>query len=351
MRHQHGNITRRDFIGTASFAAAACAAGCATRGAAPGLRAAGDMRAVLLHLGHNMWKDSQTEMGLSEPHWDKAVRHMAACGLNTLVVDVGEGMRFESHPELAIRGSWAADKVRDFVRSANALGIEVVPKLNFSACHDAWLGEYHRMISTRKYYEVTADLIRETADAFCSPRYFHLGMDEEIFWHQRNYDIAIIRGAELWWHDLLHFVGCAEKAGCRAWIWSDFGWKHPDFVTRCPKSVLQSNWYYDDACTGFDVAKMSPKDPYRPMVAFFAELEKAGFDQVPCGSNWVSSQRREKKVDADGVIGDLVRHCRKTVAPERLKGFMMTSWNYITDDKSCAFACRGMDLLAEALKA
>lgn len=343
-------LTRRDFIGTASLAAGAALTGCATGSPVAAYRAPGDMRAVLLHLGHNMWKDSQTKLGLNEPLWDRAVRHVAESGLNTLVVDIGEGMRFESHPELAIEGSWSVDKVRDFVRSANALGIEVVPKLNFSACHDAWLGEYHRMISTRKYYEVVADLIREAADVFCSPRYFHLGMDEEIFWHQRNYDIAIIRGADLWWHDLLYFVGCAEKAGCRAWVWSDFGWKHPDFVTKCPKSVLQSNWYYDDDCTGFDVAKMDPKDPYRPMVGFFAELEKAGFDQVPCGSNWVSGQRREKKVDADGVIGDLVRHCRKTVAPERLKGFLMTSWNYITDEKSCAFACRGMDLLADALK-
>ena len=33
------DITRRDFIGTASLAAAACAAGCATRKAASGLRA------------------------------------------------------------------------------------------------------------------------------------------------------------------------------------------------------------------------------------------------------------------------------------------------------------------------
>lgn len=144
----------------------------------------------------------------------------------------------------------------------------------------------------------------------------------------------------------------AEKAGCRAWVWSDYAWKNREYLEKCPKSVLQSNWYYDDDCVGFDVDRIpEAKRGYRPMAALFANLEKAGFEQVPCGSNWVSSYRRKNNRNADEVIGELVRHCRKTVAPERLKGFLMTSWNYIVDEESCAFACRGMDLLADALKA
>ena len=27
-----------------------------------------------------------------------------------------------------------------------ALGIDLVPKLNFSTAHDLWLGDYHRMV-------------------------------------------------------------------------------------------------------------------------------------------------------------------------------------------------------------
>lgn len=345
------SVSRRDFIRLSSLAVAGRAVGCTSPGARgdSAFRAFGDMRAVLLHLGNNMWETCQTRLELDERLWLKAVHHMSERGLNTLLVDIGEGMCFESHPELAVAGSWSVAKMRNFVDSANAIGIEVVPKLNFSTAHDAWLGEYHRMVSTRKYYEVVADLIHETVQVFGNPRYFHLGMDEETYRHQRAYDMAIVRGNDLWWHDFLYLVGKTEGEGCRAWVWSDYGWKHPEYIRRCPKTVLQSNWYYDDDCTGFDVGKMDPKDPYRPYVAFFSELEKAGFDQVPCGSNWVSDQRLAKKVNADGVIGDLVRHCRKTIAPARLKGFLMTSWNYITDEKSCDFACRGMDLLAEAL--
>lgn len=345
------NLSRRSFIINASAASTALTAGCLSGDGKGVFRAEGQMRSVLLHLGHNMWGEAQKKMGLDERCFKKAVAHIAKAGLNTLVLDIGEGMRYESHPELAIEGSWSAEKIHDFIRQTNAMGIEVIPKLNFSACHDLWLGEYHRMVSTRRYYEVISDIIRETAEVFGRPRFFHLGFDEETYHHQRKYDVAIIRNSDLWWHDFLFTVGCAEKAGCRAWVWSDYAWKNREFLEKCPKSVLQSNWYYDDDCAGFDVAKIpESKRGYRPMAALFEDLEKAGFDQVPCGSNWVSGYRRKRNLNADGVIGELVSHCRKVVSPERLKGFLMTSWNYITDEKSCAFACRGMDLLSEALK-
>ena len=64
-----------------------------------------------------------------------------------------------------------------------ALGIEPLPKLNFSTCHDAWLGPYSRMVSTPAYYDVCRDLIDEVAELFGGPRFFHLGMDEETAQH------------------------------------------------------------------------------------------------------------------------------------------------------------------------
>ena len=155
------SLTRRRFVMDAASATSALAAGCISVGDRGVFRAEGGIRSVLLHLGHNMWGTAQKKMALDERCFEKAVSHIARAGLNMLVLDVGEGMRYESHPELAIEGSWRTEKVRRFIGRANAMGIEVVPKLNFSACHDLWLGEYHRMVSTRKYYEVVSDVIRE----------------------------------------------------------------------------------------------------------------------------------------------------------------------------------------------
>ena len=81
----------------------------------------------------------------------------------------------------------------------------------------------------------------------------------------------------------------------------------------------------------------------------FWDLEKAGFDQTPCGTNWVGWKRREEGVGADDVIGKLVKMGREVIAPERLKGFMMAPWASCDTAEHVAFIRRGVDLFAEAL--
>ena len=122
---------------------------------------------------------------------------------------------------------------------------------------------------------------------------------------------AVCRQGELWWHDFLWFVDVTEKAGCRPWIWSDYVWKHKDeFLKRMPKSVLQSNWYYG---SNFDAASMGDRGKY---VEAYEWLDKAGFEQVPTGSNFSNDVNFEKTVQFCDA------HCR----PELLKGYMMAPW-------------------------
>lgn len=81
-----------------------------------------------------------------------------------------------------------------------------------------------------------------------------------------------------------------------------------------PNAVLQSNWYYGGS---FDY-----KDPYmgeyasRAIKTYLA-LEEAGFDQVPCGSDYLSPKS----------MPETVRFCREHIAPERLKGFLIAPWH------------------------
>ena len=49
------------------------------------------------------------------------------------------------------------------------MGFKLIPKLNFSSCHDIWMKEYSRMVSTEPYYQVCADLIKEVCEIFESP--------------------------------------------------------------------------------------------------------------------------------------------------------------------------------------
>jgi hypothetical protein len=163
------------------------------------------------------------------------------------------------------------------------------------------------MVSTPKYYEVCVDLVKETLELFGSPRFLHLGYDEETYDHQAKYGYVVVRQGETWWKDFLFFVEQVEKNGSRPWIWSDYYWHHPEeFMDRMPRSVLQSNWYYSE---NFDPASVS-------VVQAYLDLDKAGFDQIPTGSNWASDINFQKTVE----------FCAENLSSNRLKGFLQTPW-------------------------
>ena len=248
------------------------------------------IRGVLLHLGRNLWgeESSADHLRCDGAVWCEVTDLMARRGLNLLLVDIAEGVVYPSHPELAVKGSWSAERLRDEVVRLRGMGIEVIPKLNFSTTHDIWLKDYQRMVSTPAYYSVCQDLIRDVCEMFGHPRLVHLGFDEENFELQKGYRHCVVRQGDLWWHDLLLLAGMSERLGMRPWIWSDYAWFHRDeFLKRMPRSVLQSNWYYGRE---FDLNKLA-EDPVHVKyhhdvhVKTFVDLEKAGFDQVPCGSN------------------------------------------------------------------
>ncbi len=246
--------------------------------------------------------------------WRSITGRMAEVGMNMVVIDLGEAIKYPSHPELWVDGSWEIDRFRRELARLRALGIEPIPKMNFSAAHDTWLNEYERMLSTETYFKVCADLIRDVAEIFDHPRFLHLGYDEETTAHQSKYKYCAVRQGELWWHDFLWFVRETEKNGMRPWIWSDYVWHHPDlFYSRMPKSVLQSNWYYG---AEFDTAKLGEFAAKR--VKTYDDLDKAGFDQVPTGSNWSNDDNFHGTVD----------YCRRVCSPERLKGFLMAPWYF-----------------------
>lgn len=244
--------------------------------------------------------------------WNAILNRMSESGMNMVIIDLGDAVKYNTHPEIAIKNAWSVDRLKAEIQKIRNLGMEPIPKLNFAASHDAWLGEYARMVSTRKYYEVCKDLINEVIDIFDTPRFFHLGMDEETARHQRLHDYVVIRQNDQWWKDFYFFVDETEKRGVRPWVWSDQGWRQPDlFFKKMPKSVLQSNWYYDKE---FDLSKL--KEPELTELKFYDDLEKYGYDQVPTGANWTDDTNME----------DTVKYCKRVINPDRLLGFMTAPW-------------------------
>ena len=372
-------LTRRDFLGTAALAAGGLASGCTTVGGWCAKDAPFSW-GCLLHLGSNMWDDfangpddwakSEAEekvrpnpfgpsgkrrssyhsyLRCHEDLWKQSVDRAAKDGMNLVFIDLGEAVEYPSHPELKVVGTWSVEKLRAELARIRALGLEPCPKLNFSACHDSWLKNYHRMLSTRKYYEVVADVIRDVVEIFDRPRLFHIGYDEEMPIAEFNHFHVTVRQGDLWWHDLNYTIDQVTRHGSRPVMWADAIWTgRQEFLKRMTKEVLQSNWYYRSDFSekklkwNYEFEKKGGWGETVNGAAAFRALEEAGFDQLPCCSNWAE----------DPCADAVVKYCKANIDPSRLKGFYTAPWKMsvpdVGDKKNISATLSGLDLLAEA---
>ena len=375
-------MDRRHFLGTAAVGAAALALGSVDAlGKEPSegrkvrikpleqtVRAPfGDTRALYIMLGHNMWCQWPTEAMGSDPesavkylseddrpdlvlrckdeNWRQVTDHAGSKGINMLIVDLGEGLFYPSHPELAISGTWSVEKMQQEIRRLNALGMEVIPKLNFSTNHNGWMKDYQHMISSKPFYQMCKDVLSDIYEIFGHPRFIHLGFDEEDNYSlQKDFSYITMRSDENWWQDVLYITGIVENLGARAMMWSDYGWDHPDFYERCPKSIIQCPWYYNDRMDGYDPDTINGRAKQK--VLCYYELGKRGFDVLGCGSNWVSGYRRKMGVGADDVMEGIIKLTRRAVPKEHLMGFLAAPWSNCSSLAGVHHQISGIDQLA-----
>jgi len=354
-------MNRRDFLTSLTAGAAVAAVAPRAFAAEKKPRPDGFIRAALLHFGMNMWGDFDgstftapegngqfADAGSGDPvdgsgrstpknylrfdyeTWKAVTQHMADRGVKTLVIDVAEGLKWPSRPELGVEGSWEADRFVKELDRLRALGLEPIPKMNFSTTHDAWLKDYGHKVSTPEYYAACADVIKDACAVFGKPRLVHIGFEEEFCDKKHG------RADDQWWKDLHFLVGQVEKNGARAWAWCDYpAWFGTEkFVKQMPKSVLQSAWWYpvmSDLIT-------CPDPLMFKKAGLFATLEKLGYDQVPCGGNWCS----------DKNMAEIVRCGDAVVKDGRLKGYLTTTWRGTVPRHRKAI-CDAIDQLADAI--
>ena len=110
---------------------------------------------------------------------------------------------------------------------------------------------------------------------------------------------------------------------------------------------MQTAWYYDAYNAKLSMDKT--KNPHWWKLQNFLDLEANGFDQVPCGTNWVGYGRKHAGVNADEVMGLVVKFVREHVTSDRLLGFMMAPWARCSPEDN-PINIRGAELFAEALK-
>lgn len=338
-------MNRREFLGSlgavAAFATTALKPGAAKAGGVEPpekiKRPKGFIWSALLHWGCNMWgdwdgtdflaiearlaqkKDNPKEedpgsmrgpkkhMRFDYDVWKDVTQRMVDRGLNTLIIDIAEGVKWPRHPELGATDAWSAERFVEELNRLKAMGLKLIPKMNFSAGHDAWLNEYGHRISSPEYYKVCADCIKDAQEMFGNPEFMHLGYEEE--WGDKHG-----RSDDMWWNDFYFFVDKIEKAGARAWAWVDWPAYRPleTFVQKMPRTVVQNAGWYAEMND-----LITCRDPRMYVLAsLFAVCEKYGYDQVPCCSNRYTDKNTLEIVKmGDSVIRD-----------GRLMGYLTAPW-------------------------
>lgn len=284
------------------------------------------MWAILLHLGTNMWckpgsSNYRTSLFCDEDAWKNLTAFLPESGINTLLVDVGEGIAFDSHPELAIDGTWSKKKAKEDLKRIRDLGVTPIPKFNFSSGHCGFLGPYSNMVGSPTYLKVCSDLIEETAELFDGPEFFHLGLEEETAEDMGNFPIAVVRNHYKLMEDAHVLFNATRKAGCRPWMWADpnlvttFG-GDKDFCHNVPKDVLLSNWYY-----GFvspDYKNSEALCSHSGRIEVYNKLDEWGYEQVPACSTYIDARNQEQTM----------KYCKETFKnPDNLRGFISAPWS------------------------
>jgi len=213
------------------------------------------VRGYLLHLTH--YDPRWVRQKAREKPFDlnvafDVVGAMAEAGLNMLIVDCADGVKYKSHPELARRYTVPMRQLKRLVERANKLGIEVMPKLNFAQSHyhqhNHWFRPHFWLFDNDEYWERAFRLIDELIEACRPPRFFHIGMDEDHNRSHRQYAAAICRLAE----------GLRDR-GLRAVMWKDAqtypgGEVHKEKSRaaegKIPRDVVQLIWNYHTVLTG-----------------------------------------------------------------------------------------------------
>ena len=326
------------------------------------------IKGALIPLG-TKWHSAQrnnTVLNFDENVWRDMTDVMVEEGFNTLFVDIHEGLHYGSHPELAVDGAWTRQKMRKEIARLKEMGITLVPKLNFSACHDYWLCEYRMMRSTKEYYRVCRELIMEVSALFPDSPYFNIGMDEEDALHVAGEEHCAFRQGKLLWHDMQFLADCVRDCGKTPIIWGSkilplyeefkanistddlligmsyyHGVKEEHWTKTDSREDYYNYYFVNGHYVGQNMEYIERDDPFYIRFRNLAkQVALDGYDVFLNVSNFYRHPH-----NADDVVDMMVNEW----PGERVKGIITSMW-YPTIEKHRDNNITGIKLLGEALR-
>jgi len=207
-------------------------------------------RGFLMHLTHYdpRWCRAKDREEPFDPKLgNEIIDTMAEAGLNLLIVDCADAVRYASHPELRRPYTRPMSVLRKLADRARRRGLEVVPKLNFSQSglnrHNHWFRPHHMLFDQDEYWRRAFLLIDELIGTARPERFFHIGMDEDHWRSHRQY-VAAIKTLR---------KGLRQR-GLRTVMWNDSAIRYPSGEAHrekalvaekaVPRNIVQLYWNY-----------------------------------------------------------------------------------------------------------
>lgn len=211
-------------------------------------------KAFIMNLTGNFYADKlypsrfrpyRSGFSLCEKTWDTMIEFLPSCYVDTVVIFVGDGLQYQSHPEIGLPGAWTPEKLKEKLSAIRQLGMTPVPMLDFGCARDAWLGEAAYTVGTREYRQLACDLIQELVELFDTPEYFHLGFGDESLEKQKNKQMCRARRGQAWATDVKELCDKVSACGSTPWLWADNYGADPElFCQAVPKTALLSSQLY-----------------------------------------------------------------------------------------------------------
>jgi hypothetical protein len=204
-------------------------------------------------------------------------------GFNTLVIALGNAVKFPSFPGNLRQGAWSVDELQTFVKYAKQLGLKVIPDISLLTNRKQFFGNSHPdlMFNVNTYdprksevYTLVTAYIDEVISVL-NPSSIHIGHDElagflgtQVLSSNSTYGLQPGEQSlpsELFLHDILLIHDYLSVRGIETWMWGDMLISPKEFPEmldwhlhgrlpgygkalrdQLPRDIVICDWHYDD---------------------------------------------------------------------------------------------------------
>lgn len=268
-------------------------------------------------------------VSLDKAFWmvDEAKRY----GMNTIVVQVADGVALQKAPWAIQEGAWSRDEFKAWVEYVKDMGMQVVPELKLLTHQEKFFQSLHPHLmfnantydpaNEEVYQNYVYPLIDELIDLI-APKAFHIGHDEVAGHNERSQKELRKAGqlmlpAKKFYQDTVRVHEYLVKRGIETWMWGDMlisPEEFPEMLGRelhgvvsgygkvlrqkLPKDIVICDWHYAD-----------DQEEFPSLATFKAE----GFRVL--GATW----KKEKTI----------RNFSRYAAEQGADGMIATTWFHV----------------------